>query len=62
MGKLTYYFKVLCLAIFHVVRHIISIPRSIQDSAQRKRQREEAEEHEADRLDRLRNPSNYQGR
>jgi hypothetical protein len=55
--------KVACLTVIQFVKQVWSIPQMITDARWRKRRQQVVlQEYELDRLDRLRNPSKYQGK
>ncbi len=54
--------KAFCLTILHLVRRVCLFPKMLADAVNKKRQQTIVSEDEAERLDRLRNPSKYLGR
>lgn len=54
--------KVIWLTIVQLVRQIPLLPRSIAKAFKDREQQAERKELEAERLDRLRNPSKYRGK
>jgi hypothetical protein len=54
--------KVICVTIFLLVKQILFLPQTIAMALQKRRLRVAIDENEAERLDRLRNPSKYQGK
>jgi hypothetical protein len=55
-------FKVFCVTIFLLVRQVLILPQTIATAFQKRRRQAEVNESEVERLDRLRNPSKYQGK
>ena len=54
--------KIICLTIFHLVKQAWMLPRSIANAGKDKRRQIVLDELEAERLDRIRNPSKYRGK
>jgi hypothetical protein len=54
--------KIICLTIFRLARQVWLLPQSIADAVQQRRQKIVLKELEAERLDRIRNPSKYRGK
>lgn len=54
--------KSICLNIIQVAKRIMMLPRTMASAAEHRRQRSVLNEFETERLDRIRNPSKYQGR
>ena len=54
--------KLICLTIFQVIKQAWSLPRAIASNVKQRRQQTVVNEHEAERLDRIRNPSKYLGK
>lgn len=54
--------KLICLTIFQLARQVWLLPQSIADAVQQRRQKIVLKELEAERLDRIRNPSKYRGK
>jgi hypothetical protein len=54
--------KLVCLTIIQFIRQTVLLPRTVALALRHKRQQVVFDEHELDRLDRLRNPSKYQGK
>ena len=56
------FFKRLGQGIIHLVKQIGSLPRLVELVFKQRQQRTEFNEREAERLDRIRNPSKYLGK
>jgi hypothetical protein len=54
--------KMICLTMFLLVKQVFFLPQTIATAVQKRRQRGISRENEVERLDRLRNPSRYQGK
>lgn len=54
--------KSICLSLIQVAKGLWLLPRTIMNAAEHRRQRSILDEFETERLDRIRNPSKYQGR
>lgn len=54
--------KLICLAIIQSVKQAWFLPQSASNTARQRRRRVVLNEHEAERLDRIRNPSKYLGK
>jgi hypothetical protein len=54
--------KLICRAILHLVRQTWRLPQSAGSAIKQRRRQTLLQELEAERLDRLRNPSKYVGR
>jgi hypothetical protein len=54
--------KALYLTIWHWLRQVCLHPQTLADAARKKQRRSVVSEDEAERLDRLRNPSKYMGK
>jgi hypothetical protein len=54
--------KVACLTIINLVKQAWRLPQTVAIARQQKRQQLTRRQFEAERLDRIRNPSNYAGR
>jgi len=54
--------KIICLTIFHLVKQAWLLPRSLANAAKDRRRQIVLDELEAERLDRIRNPSKYLGK
>jgi hypothetical protein len=55
--------KYIYLAIVHLIKQVWFFPQTVANSFKQRRLEEVVRnEHESDRLDRLRNPSKYQGK
>ena len=57
-----YTLKLICLTIFHLAKHAWLLPQSLANAGKQKRRKVVLGELEAERLDRLRNPSKYLGK
>jgi hypothetical protein len=55
-------FKVTCLTIVNLVKQAWRLPQTVAIARQQRRQQVARRQFEAERLDRIRNPSNYAGR
>jgi hypothetical protein len=54
--------RIICLTIFHLVKQAWSLPRSLANAGKDRRRQIVLDELEAERLDRIRNPSKYRGK
>jgi hypothetical protein len=54
--------KLIGLTLLQLVKQAWFLPRSVANAVQQRRQRIVWNEHEAERLDRIRNPSKYLGK
>jgi hypothetical protein len=54
--------KLFCLIVASLVRQAIDLPHSIAIDVKQRRQQTKLDELEAERLDRIRNPSKYLGK
>jgi hypothetical protein len=54
--------KLICLTIVRVVKQIWFLPQTIANTIQQRRRQVVLNEHEVERLDRIRNPSKYLGK
>jgi hypothetical protein len=54
--------KLIWLTIFQLVKQVRFLPQSVVNAVQHRRQQVAWDEHEAERLDRIRNPSKYLGK
>jgi len=54
--------KLICLTIIHLVKQAWLLPRSLANAGKQRRRRVVLDELEAERLDRIRNPSRYLGK
>ena len=54
--------KLICLTIIQLVKQGLSLPQSIADAVQQRRQKIVLKELEVERLDRICNPSKYRGK
>jgi hypothetical protein len=54
--------KLICLTIIHLVKQAWMLPQSFANASQQRRRQIVLDELEAERLDRLRNPSKYLGK
>jgi hypothetical protein len=57
-----YTLKFICLTILQLVRQVWFLPQSVANAVQQRRRQVVRNEHEAERLDRIRNPSKYLGK
>ena len=55
-------FKIICLTFFELAKQVLAFPATVAANIRRKRRSTEVNEAEAERLDRLRNPSKYVGK
>ena len=62
MEKLTQALKSAGLAIFQIVKAIVTFPQNLAKASRLRREQDAVDHLEEERLDRLRNPSNYIGR
>jgi len=54
--------KLIGLTLIHLIRQVWELPRTISDAIKLRQQRRVSDEFEAERLDRIRNPSKYLGK
>ena len=54
--------KLICLPLIQLVKQVWLLPKSIANTIQYRRRQVAWNEHEAERLDRIRNPSKYLGK
>ena len=54
--------KLICLTILQLVKQVWFLPRSVANAVQQRRRQVAWNENEAERLDRIRNPSKYLGK
>jgi hypothetical protein len=54
--------KLICLTILQLVKQACLLPQSVANAVQQRRRQVVLNEHEAERLDRIRNPSKYLGK
>ena len=54
--------KLICLNFLQLVKQVWLLPQSVAHAVKQRRQRVVLDEHEAERLDRIRNPSKYLGK
>jgi hypothetical protein len=54
--------KHICLTIIQLVKQICLLPKTIEEAIERRKQQVVRNELEAERLDRIRNPSKYAGK
>ncbi|HYV29403.1 MAG TPA: hypothetical protein VFA77_17855 [Candidatus Eisenbacteria bacterium] len=54
--------KLICLTIIQLIKQLWLLPRSVAMAAKQRRRQTVLNELEAERLDRIRNPSKYLGR
>ena len=57
-----YLLKLICLTIVDLAKHAWLLPQTITTALQQRRLKITRQEYEAERLDRIRNPSKYAGR
>jgi hypothetical protein len=57
-----YTLKLIWLTILQLVKQVWFLPQSFANAAQQRRRQVARNEHEAERLDRIRNPSKYLGK
>ncbi len=57
-----YTLKLICLTFLQLVKQVWCLPQSFANAAQQRRRQVARNEHEAERLDRIRNPSKYLGK
>ncbi len=55
-------FKVICLTIFELAKQVWTLPATVAANLRKRRRLTEVSAGEAERLDRLRNPSKYLGK
>ncbi|MGB7748713.1 MAG: hypothetical protein WBN75_15670 [Verrucomicrobiia bacterium] len=54
--------KLICLTILQLVKQVWFLPQSFANAVKQRRARSVWNEHEVERLDRIRNPSKYLGK
>ena len=54
--------KLICLTILQLVKQVWFIPQSVANAVNQRRRQVVLNEHEAERLDRIRNPLKYLGK
>ncbi len=54
--------KFMCLTILQWFKQIAAIPQTIANAAKERERQRVLDEHEVERLDRIRNPSKYRGK
>jgi hypothetical protein len=54
--------KLVCLTIIQLIKQVLLLPQTIANAAKQRRQQVVLNEHEVERLDRIRNPSKYLGK
>lgn len=54
--------KLFCLTVFQLVKQACLLPQTMADAVKQRRRQVVLAEHEAERLDRIRNPSKYLGK
>ena len=54
--------KVFCLSLILLVKQAWLLPQAIANAVKQKRRQTAVNEHEVERLDRIRNPSKYEGK
>jgi len=52
----------MCMAFIQLIKQARLLPRSVTEAAEQRRRQVVLNEHEAERLDRIRNPSKYLGK
>jgi hypothetical protein len=57
-----YLLKLICLTIVQLAKQVWLLPQSVAIAVQRRRRQVVLNEHEAERLDRIRHPSKYLGK
>ena len=57
-----YVLKLICMTIFQLIKQVWLLPQTIANAIQQRRRRMVRNELEAERLDRIRNPSKYLGK
>jgi hypothetical protein len=54
--------KLICLTVFQWVKQVCLLPQTVANAIKERRRQGVRNEHEAERLDRIRNPSKYLGK
>jgi hypothetical protein len=54
--------KLICLTFLQLVKQVWLLPQSVANAVKQRRRQIVLNEHEAERLDRIRNPSKYLGK
>jgi hypothetical protein len=54
--------KLICLTIIQMLKQVWSLPQTIANAVKQRRRQIVLDEHEVERLDRIRNPSKYLGK
>ena len=54
--------KLICLTLMQLAKQAWLLPQSVANALKQRRQQVVLDEHEAERLDRIRNPSKYRGK
>jgi len=54
--------KLFCLTIIQLIKQVCLLPQTIANAVKQRRQQAVVNEHEVERLDRIRNPSKYLGK
>jgi hypothetical protein len=54
--------KLICLTFFQLVKQVWFLPQSVANAIKQRQRQAVRNEHEAERLDRIRNPSKYLGK
>jgi len=54
--------KLICLTIIQMVKQVWSLPQTVANAIKQRRRQVVLDEHEVERLDRIRNPSKYLGK
>jgi len=57
-----YVLKLICMTIFQLIKQVWLLPQTIANAVQQRRRQMVRNELEAERLDRIRNPSKYLGK
>lgn len=52
----------MCMAFIQLIKQARLVPRAVTEAAEQRRRQLALNEHEAERLDRIRNPSKYLGK
>jgi hypothetical protein len=55
-------FKIICLTIIELLKQLWHMPQTLKQVAEQKQRQIVANKHNAERLDRIRNPSKYLGK
>ena len=54
--------KLICLTLLQLIKQVWLLPQSVANAVNQRRRQVVLNEHEAERLDRIRNPSKYLGK